>query len=217
MSRPIVKICGVTTEEEIQHLSQCDVGFFGLVVDVPSRWAVTVERAKELTVQSSKRIRATLITGPHHPDTLEQLIEETGVTAIQLGVLTSPKHIRQLRRAFRHDDLIIIQEVSYRRGRFWREEQMSEYLAAGADFILVDKLEKTDTNDNAARSTIPQDQLVGFRERHIGQPILVAGGVSPENVLALLASSGAVGIDVCSSVRHNGLICHALVAQQDRA
>ncbi len=213
MSQPIVKVCGVTTEEEIEHLSRFRVEFFGLVVDVPSPWAVTPKRAKELAARSNQRIRPTLITGPHPPDMLARLIEETGVTAIQLGVLTAPKHIRQLRRTFRTEDLTIVQEISYRRGQFWKEEQVAEYLAAGADFILVDKLKEMDRGDTPSHATIPESELEVFRRRHVGQPILVAGGVSPDNVRALMAASGAVGIDVCSSVRRDGLIRPELVAK----
>ena len=41
MSRPLVKICGVMHEEEIEHLAKHQVDFFGLVVDLPSPWNIT--------------------------------------------------------------------------------------------------------------------------------------------------------------------------------
>lgn len=133
--------------------------------------------------------------------------------AIQLGMPSLPKHVEQLRRSFRHEDLVILQEIPYGRERFWKEGQVDEYLAAGADFILIDRLEKADGSKASPRGTIPEDSLVAFRQRHPKLPLLVAGGITAENALALMAASGAVGIDVCSSVHHEGLIRQELVAR----
>lgn len=213
MGRPVVKICGVSTETEITRLAEAGVDFFGLVVEVPSPWTVSRHRAKELAGCSRGPIRATLVTKPGPPDKLEQLIRETGVRAIQLGMPSLPKHVEQLRRSFRHEDLVILQEIPYGRERFWKEGQVDEYLAAGADFILIDRLEKADGSKASPRGTIPEDSLVAFRQRHPKLPLLVAGGITAENALALMAASGAVGIDVCSSVHHEGLIRQELVAR----
>ena len=213
MNRPTVKICGVTREEEIAHLSELGVDFFGLVTDVPSPRAIPTSRVRQLAALGNARLRPTLVTRPHPPDTLKRLIEETGVTAIQLGVLTLPKHIRQLRRTFSPDRLVVIQHIPYRQGRFPHEEQAGEYLAAGADFLLLDQLDKTGAEDKRTPSAIPEDDLIGFRERHQGLPLLVAGGISAENVLCQMTASGAIGIDVCSSVRRDGTIRRELVAE----
>ena len=48
------------------------------------------------------------------------------------------------------------------------------------------------------------DELAAFRKRHHGQPILVAGGVTAHNVWGLIAASGTVGVDVCSSMHRDG-------------
>lgn len=213
MSRPVVKICAVTREDEIEHLSQCGVDFFGLLVDVPSPWALSPQRARELADHSGPDIRPTLVTRPNRKVQLESLIAQTGVKAVQLGVPSTPEHVRQVRRAFSRDELVIMQEIPHGRGQFWGEEQIDDYLAAGADFILIDKLERTQPGQVQARATIALDELVAFRDRHPGRPVLVAGGVTAANVRALMSASGAVGIDVCSSVRRDGLISRELVAQ----
>ena len=206
MSRPVVKICGVTSEAEIEHLAACRVDFFGMVVDVPSPWAVTPSRARELTARSRQRVRPTLVTGPHSVEVLVRLIDETNVTAIQLGPLSSPDHVGQLRNLFPRSDLTIIQEISYRRCAFWKEEHLDAYLAAGADLILLDKLKASARGDATGQATIPVGELEAFRARHPRVPVLGAGGISAANVQSLLTASGAIGIDVCSSVRRDGVI-----------
>ena len=213
MSRPIVKVCGATSEEEVRLLADLGVDFFGVQVDVPSPWAVSVERAADLIRSKHGSIRPTLVTRHLPVDQLELLIRATGVTAVQLGVLSLPKHVRQLRGKFSPDALTIIQEISYAPGRFHNEQQIDEYLAAGVDLILLDKLDKTHSDGNLESVTIPPDELAAFHSRHPGQPILVAGGINAENAAEMMAVSGAVGVDVCSSVRREGLIRRELVAQ----
>lgn len=207
MSRPLVKICGVTREQEVEHLAQHRVDFFGMVVDVPSPWAVTAQRAGELSARSGQRVRPTLVTGPHSVEVLARLVDETRAAAIQLGPLSTPEHVRWLRHTFAARDFTIVQEISYRRGAFWKEEHVDDYLAAGADFILLDKLRETARGD----STIPVGEIEAFRARHRHVPFLLAGGVSADNVRSLIAASGAAGVDVCSSVRREGLIQEELV------
>ena len=212
MNRPIVKVCGVTSEAEIENLARAGVDYFGLVVDVPSPWKVSVDRARQLAAASEGRIRPTLVTRPSYPDQLVKLVQQIGVSAVQLPVLNSPQHVEQLRRALGPRALTIIQTIPHGRGQFWKDDQIGDYLAAGADFILIDTLEKTGGAGNES-GTIPLDELAAFRERHHGQPILVAGGVTAQNVSELIAASGAVGVDVCSSLHRDGAIRPELVAQ----
>jgi tryptophan synthase alpha chain len=205
MNRPVVKVCGVTQEEEIDQLARLGVDFFGLLVDVPSPWKVSLARARQLAANGIGRIRATLVTRQRDPGKLRSLIAETGVRAIQLGVQTSPADIVRLRDAFPPRALTILQEIPHARGRFWKEDQVGEFLAAGADYILLDKLVKTPASE--APSTIPLEDLRGFGQRHAGRPVLIAGGLNADNAPLLIEASRAVGIDVCSSVRHQGRIC----------
>jgi indole-3-glycerol phosphate synthase len=210
-NRPIIKVCGVTTEEEVRQLADCSVDYFGLQVHVSSRWAIEPARARQLAAQTDGPCRATLVTRPDYPDALERLIRETGVGAIQLGFSTAVKLVAQLRRAFAREQLTILQEIPYGHGKFLNEDRVDEYLAAGADFILLDKLEKTPADEKVV-ATIPNESLAEFRRRHAESPILIAGGVSSENARELMAVSGAIGVDVCSSVRRDGVIRRELVS-----
>jgi tryptophan synthase alpha subunit len=212
MKFPIVKICGVTREDEVAHLTAMGADFFGLQVDVPSPWTVSRERAKALAALANRQTRAALVTRARSPENLEDLIRGTGATAIQLRMPTPPAHIAHLRAAFSREELVILFEICYTPGRFWHEERIDEYLSAGADFILLDKLAKSAETDAGPPATIPPEDLAAFRRRHPRPLIIVAGGVSAGNCLALMAASGASGVDVCTSVRRAGLVQPQLVA-----
>ena len=213
MHIPLVKICGITSPEEIACLSTVGIDFYGLLVDISSPWAVSVERARELARLQTEKLCATLVTAQQQPEAWDRLIQQTKVRAIQVGIRSSPTRIRQLREKYPHDELVVMQEISYREGRFWKEDQLEEFIAAGVDFILVDLLEKVIRHDGSRPQTIPKADLIAFSRRHPNQRILLAGGISPQNVRELTAASGAVGIDVCSAVRRHGVIQPDLVAQ----
>jgi tryptophan synthase alpha subunit len=212
MRFPIVKICGVTREDEVAHLAATGADFFGLQVDIPSPWTISQERAKALAALANPQMRAMLVTRARPPENLEKLVRETGVTAIQLRIPTSPDHIAHLRAAFSREELTILFEICYARGRFWHEEWIDEVFSAGADFILLDKLAKSAATSAGPPATIPPDDLVAFRKRHPGRLTIVAGGVSAGNCSLLMAASGAIGVDVCTSVRRDGLVQSQLVA-----
>lgn len=211
MSRPLVKICGVSREEEIDDLAALGVDLFGLVVDVPSPWTITPQRARALSAYSRGRMRPTLVTRPHAPAELIELIQQTGVSAFQSPALNPPDYVREIRRAFAPQALTILQVISYRRGEFWKEDQIGDYLDAGADYVLVDPIRTADRNESQASSTIPAEALATLQQRHPGKPLVIAGGISAANVQSLLAASGAVGVDVCSAVRREGNIQRDLV------
>ena len=117
MTRPIVKLCGVSQEEEVQGLMQLGVDFFGLVVDMPLPWAVSLQRAKQLAACGNARTRATLITRPTTTGQLQRLIRETAVKAVQLSFWATPDYVRRLRRVF-HREPGDPSEIPYRDGRF---------------------------------------------------------------------------------------------------
>ncbi|NOY30683.1 MAG: hypothetical protein GXP28_11105 [Planctomycetes bacterium] len=204
-------------EPEVESLCRLEVDFFGLLVEAPSPLALTEMRAKQLASHQQQATRATLVSGVHRAEELKRLVATLDVRAIQLGVRVSPSVVRAIRDCYREDDLTIIQEIPYRQipaggGRFLKENQVSEYLDAGANFILLDKLEKTG-RDPHGEGPIATSDLTQFRDRHPGIPLLLAASVTCENVTTLIDASGAAGIDVCSSVRRDGSICQEQVAE----
>jgi len=218
MGRPVLKVCGVTKESEVEDLCRLGLDFFGLLVKAPSPLVLTEQRAKQLASCQQQATRATLVSDVRQAEELMRLVATLEVRAIQLGVRVSPSVVRTLRECFPADDLTIIQEISYRQspsgsGRFLKENQVPEFLDAGANFILLDKLEKTDLDRPDDKSSIAESDLAEFRHRHPDIPLLIAAGVTSENADSLIESSGAAGIDVCSSVRRDGAICPTLVVE----
>jgi len=219
MPSPVIatkmKICGVTTAPEVDMLSAHGITFCGLQVDVSSPWSIDASHARQLALLARGGMRPTLVTGAYRPQVVMNLIDQVGATAVQLGALSLPEHVRRVREAYPREALTIIQEIPYKDGRFSNEGLIPSYLEAGADFILLDKHRSLDRSSDGL--SIPIEQLRAFRVRHPSTPLLVAGAVNTENVDSLLLASGASGIDACGSVRENGSISGELVERLKRA
>ena len=201
-----IKVCGVTQEQEIDALARLGVGYFGLVVGLDVKYAVTAERAAELVSHAGNSSRGTIVTKEHNVDDLARLIEVTSAAAVQLAGFTSARRVAKLRRRFGPERLKIMQVVHFQDGRAVEQANLDSYCDAGVDFFIVDKV----GDDGALGSTgetIELDALKAFREMmQCAVPVLVAGGVKVSNVRELMQAAGAVGIDVSSSVRnHSGV------------
>jgi tryptophan synthase alpha subunit/phosphoribosylanthranilate isomerase len=208
MTRPVVKVCGVAHEAEIEILAAAGADFCGLIVDVPSPWAIPAARARQLAAACRGRLRATLVTAPMRTEQLVEQIADLGVEAVQFGPLVSPRQVARLRAAIPGERLTILQVIPFADGRFRNENQVDEYLRAGVDFLLLDWLEKP-----SSPAAIPAAELTAFRRRHPAAPLLVAGGLTATNVRASLEAGDAAGIDLCDAVHRDGVIRREAVAE----
>ena len=209
----LIKVCGVTQEQEIDALARLGVGYFGLVVGLDVRYAVTAGRAAELVSHAGSSSRGTIVTKEHNVDDLARLIKVTGASAIQLAGFTSARRVAKLRRRFDPEHLQIMQVIHFQDGRAAEQANLQGYCDAGVDFFIVDKV----GDDGALGSTgetIGLDALTTFRETmRCAVPVLVAGGVKVSNVRELMQAAGAIGIDVSSSVRNESGVDIGKVAE----
>ena len=208
-----MKICGVTNESEIASLEQWGVDYFGLVVDVQSPWTITAECGA-----ATGKIAIPPDAGnTRHGGRNAAEIGKLGARNRRSGNSTRPwKHAGSRRRAARNvgpGRVLIVQEITHSGGSFIGEQRLEEFIEAGVDLILLDKRHLAEGDNSPPGTTIPAADLMSFRQRNPGVPVLVAGGVSVGNARALIEASGAVGIDVCSSVHRAGSIDDAMVGQ----
>ena len=208
----LVKICGVTQENEVDALARLAVNFFGLVVGFNVGHAVSKERAAALIAHAGRKLRGTIVTTESSVDALSRMVEDTGAPAIQLAGFTSARRVSKLRQRFDPERLTIMQVIHFQSGRAAERAYLDAYADAGVDFFILDRV----GDDGALGSTgqvIDPDALTSFREEvRCSVPVLVAGGVQTENVRDLMAAAGAAGIDVSSSVRDDSGIAMQKVA-----
>jgi len=191
-----IKICGLMRPCDVQLSEALGVDVLGFVVEYPRDvpWNLTREQARELIVAAK---RPTCIVTGGTPESVIALAEELQPAMVQLhyketvvqtaeiaGTLKSmagrnaPFGIKTIRAVYDDTDI---------------DELCTTDIAA----ILVDSR----TSENAANNSLAVDMdLYNRIKAKSTKPLIIAGGITPDNVGDIIARTGADWIDVMSGV-----------------
>ncbi len=198
---PMVKICGLTAVEDAEFACRTGADFIGVIVDTPeSPRSVDADTARR--VIAAAQCPAVVLTCDLSASAAETLARALEPFAMQLAG---------------DEDMDTVGELTRGGIRVWKSlhvrpdetasalpallTQAEAYVAAGADTIVLDTAVLAGgvkrhggtgrTHDwDLAREVIAQTRV----------PVLVAGGITPENAARALAATGAWGVDVSSGV-----------------
>ena len=194
----LVKICGHTTEEDLHLSADAGADYVGVIVGVP--WSPrSVAEAEAGQLFAAARGSAVLVTVDQPLDHLLQWVARWRPAAVQLHGHEPPDFVAGLvARA--------PQEVWKALGRPPADEPSGaappvelrrEYEDAGIAKLLVDTAVAGRsggtglTSDwSAARALVEAASV----------PVLLAGGLTPENVAAAVAAAQPAGVDVAGGV-----------------
>jgi phosphoribosylanthranilate isomerase len=197
LQKPI-QAAGVRSVAEARMLAACGVTHVGL----PLRLAyhkpdVDDEGAREIVRALSGLAQAVLITYLDQAEDILALCRFLGVDGVQLHAPVTPGQMRRLRQAA--PDLLLIKSLIV--GAAAETEVLAE---AQAHAPHVDAF-LTDTFDPATGATgatgKAHDWAVSARlARALPRPLILAGGLGPENVARAIAAVRPAGVDA-----HTGL------------
>ena len=207
-SRPLVKICGVTREAELEAMAPLGIDFVGLSQLPGEPVDLAPEAARRLAQACPRALKPWLVTVTRDGAKLDAQVAAVRPAAVQLAGFTQPSHVAALRRAW--PELAIVQVVHARNGKIMEEAQLSAYAEAGVDMFLLDRV--GDGRVGSTGQTLDDATLTAFRGLRPPRPWLIAGGIGAAEVRGRLLVSGAAGIDVFSSVRDGEGIDGARVA-----
>ena len=174
----LLKICGITREEDAQCAAMYGVDFIGAIHVESSKRFVTVEQAKNIfaVVKSAKTV---LVVRDMELEKLQAIIDDVHPYAVQLHGHESADYAVRLKdvkiwKAFNLNTLDNLQEV----------------LDFPADMIVADSGGGTGKPCDWTRAA----ELARHRS------IFLAGGITPENVQEAIAAVHPIGIDVAGGV-----------------
>lgn len=206
-----VKICGVRTPEVIQSLKQLPVAHVGFVF-ARSKRQVTPQLAGDLIreLRSDGNTSTPLAVGVFvdpTPEELAAVLAEAPLDVVQLHGGESPDYCREVKTRF---GVHVFKAVSIARdsrevpSEADVERQLGGYRGA-VDAILLD------THDpvygGGSGTTFAWECIPPYRRwaREAGVKLLVAGGLTAENVAGLVADYFPDGVDVSSGVETDGM------------
>ncbi len=188
-----VKICGITSREDLAVAEDAGADAVGFVVGVAaSPRNLTLEKAKEIRQQASTTIEKFAVTVPTSIDFLVKLREELKPDAIQIhGESISEASV--LRERLR--DVRLVKAVSAKPGGTVKAALTA---AESFDAVLLDSF----VHGKYGGTGVTHDWELSKRVKQAiyPTPLILAGGLTPENVKAAVQFVQPYCVDVSSGV-----------------
>jgi phosphoribosylanthranilate isomerase len=182
-----VKVCGTTTHEDLDAVVEAGADAVGFIVDVSvdTPREITAKRAVELSRAAPPFVTTVLVTMPETPEETVELASRIQPDVVQVHGELTPGDLAFLSAKIHGD---VVKAVS--------PESAPAYDTV-ADALLVDSLD----SDGAGGTGETHDwertrELVETLE----SPVVLAGGLTPDNVAAAVETVRPFGVDVASGV-----------------
>jgi phosphoribosylanthranilate isomerase len=190
-----VKVCGVTSREDLRVAVETGADAVGLLVDVPvdSPREITPAQANRLAAATPPFVTAVLVTMAETPESVVGITETVGPDAVQvhgdlgtgdLAYLTANVEAQVLKTVGAADPV------------------QAHLYDDVADALLVDSVD-----DDGAGGTGRVHDWAETAEvaADLDSPVVLAGGLTPENVGEAVRAVDPFAVDVASGVEREGV------------
>ncbi|MBF2057279.1 MAG: phosphoribosylanthranilate isomerase [Cyanobacterium sp. T60_A2020_053] len=185
-----LKICGVTNIKQAQAITDFGVDTIGFICVRKSPRYVSPSAINEIIKQLPPEISTIGVFVNETIENITQIVNETGLTGVQLHGEETPQFCSSLREIF--PEIEIIKAIRYKDSGARQEAEI--YLPV-VDTLLIDTYQK-DVYGGTGK-TFPWSQMSDFRP---SRPWLLAGGVGADNVVEAFETLTCDGLDISSSV-----------------
>lgn len=197
-----VKLCGLTCEADVALCADAGADALGFVVEypLPVPWTLDRARAAELMRGVSPFATRVAVVGGDTA-TLLAIAEATEPDALQLHLDEDEATISAVKDGLAGTGTRIVKAIRIRAGETPPADEVvataRRFVDAGADAILLD----SKTEGRAAGTGIPVDwELAREVAAGLGAPLVLAGGLNPENVAGAIETVRPHAVDVISAV-----------------
>jgi phosphoribosylanthranilate isomerase len=208
----IVKICGATSDRDVELLAASGADLVGMWHGVPGGHAeLSMQQLSAVATAAHRtdRVKPVLVTFLHDADTVLRVVRRTGVRWVQLHGYQRPSMVRALKAAPLLD-LTVVKVLHVKDGHCVERSFIGAYERAGTDCFLLD----TATDDGRVGSTgqsLPAAAVAELADL-VSRPFLLAGGISADNrddYDTVLEHPRFLGIDVDTAARDDDGSFHA--------
>ena len=188
----IVKICGITSEEDLKAAKELGAGFVGFVLEEKSKRYINLRRLKSLSMITREPLKSVALLVDPSDDFLERLLMSSKVDYIQLHGEESPERVEEIAKI---TNVPLIKAIGV--------EKESDLLSIrkyedSVDYILLDSKVKENRQLKGGRGiSFNWDIIGGF---NFNKPWFLAGGLNVNNVINAMKVTGAKMLDVSTGV-----------------
>ncbi len=193
MRKVRVKICGITREEDLNFAVAAGADAVGFLVGVHSSPRnLTLERAKSLLRQVPVFVDSVVVTAPESIKGIAKICKELKPSAIQLHG-KKDFEISKLREKIRHTSLI---KTIYVTEDALKEKGLEELKLF--DAVLLDSFIKGQYGGTGRVHDWNLSKQI--KEAIAPLPLILAGGLNPENIQKAVQTVQPYAVDVASGV-----------------
>lgn len=186
MTQIQVKICGITQQEQAIEISKLGVDALGFILYPPSKRYIDPDQILSITKSIPPYTKTVGVVVNESLDNLSDLYQKSGLDIMQLHGNESPEYCK---------------EATDRNIRWIKAFRVKEDFDFQILKIFPEKSFLLDAWDEAeyggTGKTLQWDQLISICQNY---QIILAGGITPENVNTAISSCNPAGIDLSSGV-----------------
>ncbi|WP_436344003.1 phosphoribosylanthranilate isomerase [Natronorubrum sp. FCH18a] len=189
-----VKICGLTNEDDLRTAVEAGADALGIICDVPvdTPREVTIERAKELVAAAPPFVTTVLVTMPAGPEHAIELAAAIESDAVQIHGSIGPGDLSYLRVKIDSQLLLAVDAD---------DAATAETYDDVVDGLIVD----TPGEDGGGGTGETHDwDRTRLAAADLESPLILAGGLTPDNVENAVRTVEPFAVDVASGVEANG-------------
>ncbi|MGB9965057.1 phosphoribosylanthranilate isomerase [Halobacterium hubeiense] len=187
------KICGLTNGADLEAAVDAGADAVGFVVDVPvdTPREVSAEKAADLVAAAPPFVTTVLVTMPETPERAVDLVESVHPDAVQLH---GDGPVEDVERVADRTTAAVLKTVDA------ADPEGARYDGV-ADALLVDSVDEEGAGGTGR--THDWDATREFADG-VDSPVVLAGGLTPENVAEAVATVDPFAVDVASGVERTG-------------
>ena len=187
------KICGLTNEHDLRAAVDAGADALGFIVDVPvdTPREVSVEKAADLVGVAPPFVTTVLVAMPEAPSRAVELVERVNPDAVQLhgnGPVTDIAYVAA------NTPAAVLKTVDAADPKGARYDDV-------ADALLVDSVDEAGAGGTGR--THDWNATREFADS-VDSPVVLAGGLTPDNVTEAVATVEPFAVDVASGVERTG-------------
>lgn len=202
-SRCKIKICGITSVHDACLAKNAGADYVGILVDVASSER-SLKTTQAIRIANESPIPTVLLLYNRTTRDIQESVNHIQPFALQLLGQETPSQVEELKETvscqlWKSVYLPAGDPISVDKSLI--HHQMEAYSNAGADYLLFDTVDTSQTPHRYGGTGKTCDwELASELINGSPLPVFFAGGIHPENVKNAIETMNPYGIDLCSGV-----------------
>lgn len=208
-----VKICGLRDAESAEVAVSAGANALGFNFYAKSPRSVTAETAAEIIDSLPGHVMPIGLFVNHSPVEIEEIMETTGLSTLQLHGDESPEFLAELSED--HPNWKIIWARRVKEDEISDvEDELRECESLGVKLFACLLDPKIDGAYGGTGETLSWNMVARHFDQSVNPPLILAGGLTPDNVADAVRSVQPWGVDVASGVEIERAVKDAELIQE---